>query len=59
MGSAAVLEIASVAKFGLEIMDRYQRGEMTDEEVEEAWQQMKDRWDSANDLWERAGGKNG
>lgn len=55
MGSADIIAILQVVKFGIDTVDAYNRGELTDEEVAERWKLISNNFNNAVDLWNRAG----
>lgn len=58
MSAQQILALVQVGKFALEVVETYQQGDMTEEQLANAWQQLRDRLDDANTMWEEAGGEN-
>ena len=55
MTPETILALVQVLRFGVDTMERYTKGEMTDEEVAAEWASLQIRLGQANDMWERAG----
>jgi len=49
MGAAQIiLALLQVSRLGIEIVEKYQRGEMTEEELDVAWKSMQLRLEAAS-----------
>ena len=55
MTPETILALVQLLRFGVDTMERYTKGEMTDEEVAAEWASLQTRLGQANNMWERAG----
>lgn len=54
MSPETILALVQLLRFGIDTMERYTKGEMTDEEVAAEWASLQTRLGQANNMWERA-----
>ena len=55
MATSDILMVVGLARQGLSLMEDYQKGKITEDELEQMWNQIKSEVQSANQLWENAG----
>lgn len=58
MNPQTLNSLIQLGSFALDAIDRYSKGDMTDEEVAQEWADLQTRLGTANDMWERAGQSN-
>ena len=58
MNPQTLNSLIQLGRFAMDAIDRYSKGEMTEEEVAAEWADLQTRLGTANDMWKRAGQSN-